>query len=109
VHKITVLLRLKLLCTIDTPLNDKLRKQIKEAEADICGNTKIEFPVRQGQCHNFVKEKTEDRSNAALPRRKDSGPRIQTCPLRNSNLRSGMRQQGFHFIKSVVKNEHSII
>ncbi len=57
--KITVLLRVKLLCTIDTPLTDELQKQIKEAEADICGNTKIEFPVQQGQCHNFVKEKTE--------------------------------------------------
>ncbi len=69
VQKMIILLRLKLLCTIDTPLNDELRTQIKKAEADICSNTKIELSVQQGQCHYFVKEK--NRSNAALPRRKD--------------------------------------
>ncbi len=30
-------------------------------------------------------------------------PRIRTCPLRNGNFRRGKREQGFHFINSVVK------
>jgi len=59
IRKIIRLLRLKLLCTIETPLDDEIRSQIKTAEDDICGNTKIEFSVQQGQCHNFVKTRTE--------------------------------------------------
>ena len=59
IRKIIRLLRLKLLCTIETPLDDEIRSQIKRAEDDICGNTKIEFSVQQGQCHNFVKTRTE--------------------------------------------------
>ena len=59
IRKIIRLLRLKLLCTIETLLDDEIRSQIKIAEDDICGNTKIEFSVQQGQCHNFVKTRTE--------------------------------------------------
>ena len=59
VKKITVLLRLKLLCTVDTPLTDDLRKQIREAEAEICDTTRINGPDQNSHCHNFVKEKTE--------------------------------------------------
>ena len=59
IRKIIRLLRLKLLCTIETPLDDEIRSQIKTADDDICGNTKIEFSVQQGQCHNFVKTRTE--------------------------------------------------
>jgi hypothetical protein len=104
IRKIIRLLRLKLLCTIETPLDDEIRSQIKTAEDDICGNTKIEFSVQQGQCHNFVKTRTE---YVEFPYDKDSVPRIPTRTLRNSNLRS-IRQPGFHFIGSVVKYEHSI-
>jgi hypothetical protein len=57
VQKITVLLRLKLLCTIDTPLTDELRKQIKEAEANICGNTKIEFLFNKASATTSSKRK----------------------------------------------------
>jgi hypothetical protein len=78
-RKIGGLLRLKLLCTINTPLQthnkqiiegrwrpslnstppqSELRYLITCVEREICGTTQISFSTKEGHCHNFVKKQT---------------------------------------------------
>jgi hypothetical protein len=98
VQKIVILLRLKLLCTINTPLNDELRTNIKKAEANICGNIKIEVPVQQGQCHNFVKAKTEATLRFLVGKIQCHEFELAHYETVILDLASG----NFHFIESVV-------